>query len=182
MQVILVKTVRKLGSIGQVVKVANGYARNYLVPQKLAIRATDTNIKRLVHIQKELEAKNTENKKAAEKIAELVDGKHLNFIIPSSTDGKLFGSLNLRTLASEISKITKTKLNYSNIILDNPIKFNGVYTIQVILHPEVSASILVVVAKTESEAQNALVEFEKNVSTKELETRSTSTELSQEKS
>lgn len=159
MQVILVKPVRKLGKVGETVNVANGYGRNYLIPQKLAIRATNDNIEKFAALQKELEAKNAENKKLAEKAAKAIDGKHLDFITQSAADGRLFGSVSLKALATKISETAKTKLNYSNILLDSPIKFNGVYNVQVVLHPEVTASVLVVVAKTESEAQDALIEF-----------------------
>ncbi len=171
MQVILVKPVRKLGKVGETVNVANGYGRNYLIPQKLAIRATNDNLEKFATLQKELEAKNTENKIAAEKAAKAIDGKHLDFITQSAADGRLFGSVSLKALATKISEIAKIQLNYSNILLDSPIKFNGVYNVQVILHPEVTASILVVVAKTESEAQDALIEFKEGGSKAEDEAK-----------
>lgn len=159
MQVILVKPVRKLGKVGETVNVTNGYGRNYLISQKLAIRATNDNLEKFATLQKELEAKNAESKKAAEKAAKAIDGKHLDFITQSAADGRLFGSVSLKALATKISEIAEIKLNYSNILLDSPIKFNGVYNVQVVLHPEVTAAVLVVVAKTESEAQDALIEF-----------------------
>ena len=162
MQVILVKPVRRLGKVGETVSVANGYGRNYLIPQNLAIRATNDNLEKFASIQKNLEDKNTENKSLSETAAKLIEGKHINFITQSAADGRLFGSVTLKALAIRISEISKTKLNYSNILLDSPIKFNGVYSVQVILHPEVTTSILVVVAKTESEAQDALIEFKEN--------------------
>lgn len=159
MQVILVKPVRKLGKVGETVNVANGYGRNYLIPQELAIRATNDNMEKFASLQKDLEAKNAENKIQAEKAAKVIEGKHLDFITQSAADGRLFGSVTLKALAIKISEIAKIKLNYSNILLDSPIKFNGVYNVQVILHAEVTASILVVVAKTASEAQDALIDF-----------------------
>ena len=171
MQVILVKPVRKLGKVGETVNVANGYGRNYLIPQKLAIRATNDNLEKFATLQKELEAKNTENKIAAEKAAKAIDGKHLDFITQSAADGRLFGSVSLKALATKISEMDKIQLNYSNILLDSPIKFKGVYNVQVILHPEVTASILVVVAKTESEAQDALIEFKEGGSKAEDEAK-----------
>lgn len=159
MQVILVKPVRKLGKVGETVNVADGYGRNYLIPQELAIRATNDNLEKFAALQKELEAKNIENKKLAETAAKAINGKHLDFITQSAADGRLFGSVSLKALATKISEIAKIKLNYSNILLDSPIKFNGVYNVQIVLHPEVTASILVVVAKTDSEAKDALIEF-----------------------
>ena len=171
MQVILVKPVRKLGKVGEIVNVANGYGRNYLIPQELAIRATNDNVEKFASLQKDLEAKNDENKTQAEKAAKAIDGKHLDFITQSAADGRLFGSVSLKALAIKISELAKTKLNYSNILLDSPIKFNGVYNIQVILHAEVVASILIVVAKTESEAQDALIEFKEGGAKAEDEAR-----------
>lgn len=159
MQVILIKSVRKLGKVGETVDVANGYGRNYLIPQNLAIRATNDNLKKFASLQKDLEAKNVESKKLAEKAAKAIGGKHLDFITQSAADGRLFGSVSLKALAAKVSKLADLELNYSNILLDSPIKFNGVYNVQIILHPEVTASILVVVAKTESEAKDALIEF-----------------------
>ena len=171
MQVILVKPVRKLGKVGETVNVANGYGRNYLIPQELAIRATNDNLEKFATLQKELEAKNAESKKEVEKAAKTIDGKHLDFITQSAADGRLFGSVSLKALATKISEIAKIKLNYSNILLDSPIKFNGVYNVQVVLHPEVTASVLVVVAKTESEAQDALIEFKEGGSKAEEEAK-----------
>ena len=161
MQVILVNSVRKLGKVGDIINVADGYGRNYLISQKLAVRATNNNIEKYTALQREFEIKNVEHKKLAEKVAKAIDNKHLDFITQSATDGRLFGSVSLKALAARISEIAKTKLNYSNIILDGPIKYNGVYNIQVMLHPEVSAFVLVVVAKTQSDAQDALIKFKK---------------------
>jgi len=159
MQVILVKPVRKLGKVGETVTVANGYGRNYLVPQNLAIRATKENIGKFASIQKELEAKNAENKAAAEKTAKIIEGKHIDFVAQSAADGRLFGSVTPKKLALEISKLAGVTLNYTNIMLDSPIKFNGVYDIQVVLHPEIVTNVLVVIAKSESEAQVALQDY-----------------------
>lgn len=169
MQVILVKPVRKLGQVGETVTVANGYGRNYLVPQSFAIRATKENKEKFVAIQKELEAKNTENKLEAEKILKIIEGKHIDFVAQSAADGRLFGSVTPKSLALEISKLAGITLNYSNIMLDAPIKFNGVYNIQVVLHPEIITDILVVVAKSESEAQVALQDHKDGGSKKEDE-------------
>ena len=77
----------------------------------------------------------------------------------SGADGRLFGSISLKLIASALSELSEYKLNYSNIILDEPIKVNGVFKVQVMLHPEIFASVLVVVAKSESEAQDALSEY-----------------------
>jgi large subunit ribosomal protein L9 len=159
MQVILVKSVRKLGKVGETVTVANGHGRNFLMPQGYAIRATKENTEKFAAIAKDLEAKNTESKKNAEAAVKTIKGKHIDFITQSAADGRLYGSVTAKTLATEISKLAKTPLTYSNILLDTPIKSNGVYEVQVVLHPEVITSVLVVVAKTEPEAQDALREY-----------------------
>ncbi|MDP4709085.1 MAG: 50S ribosomal protein L9 [Rickettsiaceae bacterium] len=171
MQVILVKPVRKLGQVGETVTVANGYGRNYLVPQEFAIRATKENIEKFAAIQKDLEAKNSENKVEAEKAAKLIEGKHIDFVTQSAADGRLFGSVSAKSLAIEIAKFAGITLNYSNILLGAPIKFNGVYNVQIVLHPEVVTNILVVVAKSAAEAQDALREHKEGGSKKEAEAR-----------
>ena len=169
MQVILVKSVRKLGKVGDAVAVADGYGRNFLIPQGHAIRATKENMEKFTAIKKDLESQNAANKKSAEADAKTIKGKHIDFITQSAADGRLYGSVTAKLLAAEISKLTKTDLNYSNILLDSPIKFNGVYEAQVVLHPEVIASILVVVAKSDSEAQDALREHKEGGAKREAE-------------
>lgn len=159
MQVILIKPVRKLGKVGEVVNVKNGYGRNFLVPQGIAIRATKNNLGKFAALQKELEEKNIQEKSKMEATAKALDGKHLTFVTQSGADGRLFGSISLKLLASSLSELSGYKLNYSNILLDSPIKVNGVFKVQVMLHPEIFASVLVVVAKSESEAQDALIEY-----------------------
>ena len=106
-----------------------------------------------------MEAKNSEHKAQAEEIALTIKGKHIAFIAQSAADGRLFGSVSAKAIALEISKLAHVPLNYANILLDTPIKFNGVFDVQVILHPEVITTILVVVAKTDTEAQDALREY-----------------------
>ncbi len=159
MQVILIKPVRKLGKVGEIVNVKNGYGRNFLVPQGMAIRATKENLGKFAALQRKLEEKNTEEKLKMETAAKALDGKHLTFVTQSGADGRLFGSISLKLIASALSELSEYKLNYSNIILDEPIKVNGVFKVQVMLHPEIFASVLVVVAKSESEAQEALSEY-----------------------
>ena len=159
MQVILVKPVRKLGKVGNTVTVADGFGRNYLIPQEFAIRATKENIAKFASLQKGMEAKNSEHKEQAEKVALAIKGKHIAFIAQSAADGRLFGSVSAKAIALELSKLAHVPLNYANILLDTPIKFNGVFDVQVILHPEVITTILVVVAKTDTEAQDALREY-----------------------
>lgn len=165
MQVILTKPLRKLGKIGDVVNVRAGYGRNYLLPQNLAIRATEDNIASFNSIKEELEHKNKATISEATKLLKLLEGKNVIFALPSSTDGKLFGSITARNIAEELSKMIGTSLRYENIALEHPIKYNGVYEVRVNLHPEVSSKVIVIVAKTPEEAQAALQDY--HSSTKE---------------
>lgn len=159
MQVILTKPLRKLGKIGDVVNVRAGYGRNYLLPQNLAIRATEDNIASFNSIKEELERKNKTNVSEAQKLLKLLEGKNVIFSLPSSTDGKLFGSITARNIADELSKMIGSTLSYENIALEHPVKYNGAYEVRVNLHPEVSTKIMVVVAKTLEEAQATLQEY-----------------------
>jgi large subunit ribosomal protein L9 len=163
MKVILTQHIQKLGKIGDIVSTSNGHAKNWLIPQGLAIRASEQNIAKLTSLQAELQAKDIQQKNYAQKTAQLLEGKHLTFIVQSTTDNKLFGSITNKALAKEISKFTKNIVNYNNIILNNPIKFNGIYNIGVMLHPEITSHILVIVAKTESEAQDMLTEHKQAI-------------------
>ena len=170
MQVILIKPVRKLGKVGDTVKVKDGYGRNYLIPQEAAIRATKENIAKFDSIKKDVESKNNASKTNAEKVAKLIAGKSINFIAQSAADGRLFGSVSAKMLAEKLSELAGGyKLNYSNILLDSPIRINGVYSVSVVLHADVVESVLVVVAKSESEASEALRDYKEEGLKKEVE-------------
>lgn len=160
MEVILVKPLRKgsktFGKIGDLVKVKDGFGRNYLIPQNFAIRATESN-KRLIESQKDsLEQKNAHEKAEAEISVKKIAGKDLIFVRASSDDGKLFGSITGREIAGELAKLLGQKIPYTSVLLDHPIKFQGAYPVEFVLHPEVSASILVVIGRSASEAQDTL--------------------------
>jgi large subunit ribosomal protein L9 len=167
MQVILVKPVRKLGKVGETVNVKNGYGRNYLIPSELAVRATKENIAIFTEKKKEFEEKNALLKREAETSSQSLEGKHLTYVVQAAADGRLFGSISQKDMAAKLSEIAKFKLDYSNILIDNVIKATGVYTVQVALHPEVITSVLVVVAKSESEAVDALRDFNENGASKQ---------------
>lgn len=102
--------------------------------------------------------------------ADKIKDKHLIFATQSGADGRLFGSISLKLIASSVSELCGYKLNYSNILLESPIKFNGVYKVQVMLHPEIFASILIAVAKSESEAQDALRDYKEGVNKSAMDT------------
>mgnify|MGYP000213933362 CR=1 FL=1 len=118
MQVILIKPVRKLGKVGEIVNVKNGYGRNFLVPQGMAIRATKENLGKFAALQRKLEEKNTEEKLKMETAAKALDGKHLTFVTQSGADGRLFGSISLKLIFLIISSV-KIFAFVSNIIYDN---------------------------------------------------------------
>lgn len=156
MEVILVKHVRKLGKIGEKIKVRSGFARNYLVPQKLAIRATAYNTELIAQQKAEFEARSIDAKAGAENVAKLIHGKELSFIKQAADDGRLFGSVNNKEIAKELTNLTSITIPYSSIILASPIKSLGVFSVEVALHAEVSAVITIVTSRSDSEAIEAL--------------------------
>ncbi|AFC73734.1 50S ribosomal protein L9 [Rickettsia montanensis] len=158
MEVILIKPVRKLGKIGDILKVADGFGRNYLLPQKLAIRATEPNKELIVKQKHEFEAKDKQIREEVEKINALIKDQKLVFIRQTSDDGKLFGSVTSKEIADKLSKNVFYNISHSNIILDKQIKSTGIYTVEIRLHAELNAIVTVIVARSESEAQDYLRE------------------------
>ncbi len=171
MQVILVKQIRRLGLIGDRINVKDGYGRNYLIPNGFAIRATKDNILLFSNIKQELENNNIKNKKESEQALLEIKGKDIIFIEQSTIDGKLFGSVTARLIAQRLNKLTSYSVTYLNILLDTPIKFNGVYNIKVVLHPDVITELLVVVAKSESDANNKLIKYKEDINSNKLKKR-----------
>jgi len=151
MEVILLERVEKLGAIGDVVKVKNGFARNYLLPNKKALRANDTNRKLFEAQRAQIEADNATKRADAEKASKGVDGKTVQLIRQASNTGQLYGSVSARdivdALDSQGAKVTK-----SQVVLDRPIKTIGMHEVKVALHPEVSVTIKVNVARSPEEA------------------------------
>jgi large subunit ribosomal protein L9 len=152
MQVILLERVENLGVIGDEVKVRDGYARNFLLPHKKALRATDANRKLFEARRAEIEAKNAEARDAAEKSSKKVDGSSYVLIRQAGEAGQLYGSVSPRDIADEIAKKTKG-VDKSHIVLDKPIKTIGLYDVRVRLHAEVYANIKVNVARSQDEAE-----------------------------
>ena len=150
MQVILLQRVEKLGLLGEVVTVRPGYARNFLLPQKIALRATKENV---AHFEKEketLEKLNVKHREEAEKLSKKVAGTEVIIIRQASEAGQLYGSVTGRDIADALKQEHVTK---SNIRIHTPIKTIGIHPIQVYLHPEVSVIINVNVAMSEEEAK-----------------------------
>ncbi|MFP5330201.1 MAG: 50S ribosomal protein L9 [Alphaproteobacteria bacterium] len=152
MEVILLERVEKLGGIGDVVTVKNGFARNYLLPNKKALRANEANRKLFEANRARIEAENAEKRSAAEKEAKSVDGKTVQLIRQASNTGQLYGSVSARdiveALDAEGAKVTK-----SQVVLDRPIKSIGMHEVKIALHPEVSVTIQVNVARSPEEAE-----------------------------
>jgi large subunit ribosomal protein L9 len=152
MEVILLERVEKLGGIGDVVNVKNGFARNYLLPNKKALRANESNRKVFEANRAKIEADNAERRTEAEKAATGVDGKTVKLIRQASNTGQLYGSVSARdiveALEGEGAKVTK-----SQVVLDRPIKAIGMHEVKIALHPEVSVSVKVNVARSPEEAE-----------------------------
>ena len=151
MDVILLERVEKLGQIGDVVTVKTGFARNFLLPNKKALRANEANKKVFEANRSKIESDNAERRTDAEKASKNVDGKTVKLIRQASNTGQLYGSVSARdiveALDAEGAKVTK-----SQIVLARPIKNIGVHDVKVALHPEVSVTVKVNVARSPEEA------------------------------
>ena len=152
MQVILLERVENLGSIGDEVKVRDGFARNFLLPQKKALRANETNRKSFEARRAEIEARNAEARKVAESSSKSIDGQSYVLIRQAGEAGQLYGSVSARDIADEIVKSGAT-IDRSAVILDKPIKTVGLYDVRVRLHAEVSVKVKINVARSTDEAE-----------------------------
>ena len=152
MDVILLERIEKLGAIGDVVKVKNGYARNFLLPNGKALRANESNRKVFESNRERIEAQNAERRSAAETDSKKVDGATIQLIRQASNPGQLYGAVRARDLA-EALEAQGHKIAKNQIVLDRPIKAIGLQTVRVALHPEVSVTIKVNVARSPEEAE-----------------------------
>lgn len=152
MEIILLERIEKLGTIGDVVKVKNGYARNFLLPRGKALRANDANRKVFEQNREKIEAQNAERRSHAEKDAGKVDGLKIQLIRQASNTGQLYGSVSARDLAEAI-EAAGHKVAKNQIVLDRPIKAIGVQDVKIALHPEVTVTIHVNVARSPEEAE-----------------------------
>jgi large subunit ribosomal protein L9 len=151
MEVILLERVEKLGAIGDVVNVKNGFARNYLLPNKKALRANEANKKLFEANRARIEADNAERKGEAEKSSKGVDGKTVQLIRQASNTGQLYGSVSARDIAEALEGVG-AKVGKSQIVLDRPIKAIGLHEVKIALHPEVAVTVKVNVARSPEEA------------------------------
>jgi large subunit ribosomal protein L9 len=164
-KIILLQRVAKLGQIGDIVNVKPGFARNYLFPKKIALRASRENMKYFNDRRIQIEAANAETRAEAQKIAEKIKNISLSIVRQASDKGQLYGSVTSRDIANAIKDAGFTVVA-GQISLNTPIKLLGVYDIPVDLHPDVSVNIKLSVAKSEEEAQ---LKIEEEASTEDQE-------------
>jgi large subunit ribosomal protein L9 len=150
--VILLERVEKLGQMGQVVKVRPGYARNYLLPQKKALRATKDNLAYFEKQRHQLEAQNLSRRSEAEQVAKKIEGVSVMVIRQAGESGQLYGSVTARDIAEAVTQAGFT-VSRAQVVLDKAIKTLGLHKQRVILHPEVSVSVTVNVAQSAEEAE-----------------------------
>src|ERR1700722_18511290 len=152
MQVILLERVEKLGQIGDVVKVKDGFARNYLLPKKKALRATKLNLELFETQRHQLEARNLERRKEAEQVAKKLEGRSFMMLRQAGDRGQLYGSVSPRDIADVVTAGGFT-IARTQVPIDKAIKTIGLHPIFVVLHPEVRISVTINVARTEDEAE-----------------------------
>ena len=152
MQIILLERVEKLGTIGDVVTVKDGYARNFLLPNKKALRANEANRKVFEANRSKIEADNASRRSDAEKHSENVEGKSVVLIRASSNAGQLYGSVSVRDIVDALNA-DGANISKSMIVLERPIKTIGVFDVKVALHPEVAVNVKVNVARSPDEAE-----------------------------
>ena len=152
MQVVLLERIEKLGQMGDVVNVKNGYARNFLLPQGKALRATNENMQRFESQRAELEARNLERRKEAEAAGAKMEGTQVVLVRQAAESGHLYGSVSARDVALALAD-DGVKVERGQIVLDRPIKELGIHDVRISLHPEVYVTVTVNVARSAAEAE-----------------------------
>jgi len=152
MQVILLERVGRLGQMGDVVNVKDGYARNFLLPKGKALRATKENMEEFQKRRVQLEARNLELKKEAEAVAEKLSGKAFTTIRQAGDTGQLYGSVSTRDIADLVREGGFT-VDRTQVVLDRAIKTLGLHDVKIRLHPEVEVKVVLNVARSEEEAE-----------------------------
>ncbi len=152
MEIILLERIEKLGAIGDVVTVKDGYARNYLLPNKKALRSNNANKKVFEANRAKIEADNAARRSDAEKASEGVNGKQIVLIRQSSNAGQLYGSVAVRDIVEALHAEGITNVTKAMVVLERPIKTLGLFDVKVALHPEVAVTIQVNVARSPDEA------------------------------
>jgi large subunit ribosomal protein L9 len=151
-ELILLERVEKLGQMGQIVKVKPGFARNYLLPQKKALRATKENLALFASRRVQLEAANLERRAEAAEIGGKLEGLQVVIVRQAGESGQLYGSVSARDIADAVTNAGFT-LERRQVVLDRPIKSTGLHSVRIVLHPEVSVSITANVAQSAEEAE-----------------------------
>jgi large subunit ribosomal protein L9 len=152
MEVILLERVAKLGQMGDVVRVKDGFARNFLLPRNKALRATADNRAKFDGMKADLEVRNLKAKGEATKVAEKIDGRNVVILRQASETGQLFGSVSVRDIMASFESDGIT-LSRSQVLLDHPIKTIGQHGVSIAVHPEVEVSVSVTVARSADEAE-----------------------------
>lgn len=152
MDVILLERIEKLGQMGDIVSVKPGFARNFLLPQRKALRATEDNVALFEARKAQLEADNLTRKSEAESVAEKMDGAAVTAIRNAGEAGQLYGSVSGRDIADGLTEAGYT-VDRRQVVIEHPIKMLGIFPVRVVLHPEVSVSVTVNVARSPEEAQ-----------------------------
>ncbi len=152
MEIILLERIEKLGSIGDVVTVKDGYARNFLLPNKKALRANETNRKVFEANRARIESDNADRRTAAQAASADVEGRQVILIRASSNSGQLYGSVSVRDIVDALNA-DGAKVSKAMVVLERPIKTIGVFDVRVSLHPEVSVGVKVNVARSPDEAE-----------------------------
>ena len=168
-KVVLLQRVSKLGTIGDVVKVKPGYARNYLLPKKIALRATNENLKYFENQRAHIEAANAESRAEALKISDKMKNLSVTLIRQASEKGQLYGSVTSRDIANAV-KAAGFTITAGQVDLGTPIKSLGVYEVNVELHPEVTITVKLSVAKSEEEAKQQITAENKKEKTSSEDT------------
>ena len=154
MKVILTESVNKLGKIGEIITVKDGYAKNFLIPKKKAICYSENNYRVFESKKTDYEKLNLNNLESANKVKEKVNGKNIVIIQNASDDGRLYGSVNPNVIANRINEVIAEKLvSRSEVFLKKPIKEIGVYEVKLDLHSDVEIVLKLAVSRTESEAE-----------------------------
>lgn len=155
MKIILLERIAKLGRTGDVVSVRDGYARNFLLPRRRAMRATASNIASFEARREEIEAQNLREQSAAEEVAAILEGKAVTSIQQAGESGQLYGSVNAREIVKLLAA-EGVNVNHNQVMLDVPIKMLGVHSAKVALHGDVFATILVNAARSTEDAKHQM--------------------------
>ena len=173
MEIILLERIEKLGQMGEIVTVKSGYARNYLLPKKKALRATDASRAQFESQRAQLEAENLQRRSEAESVATKIEELNISLIRQAGDNGQLYGSVSGRDIANSISAAGVTVAR-GQVLLDRPIKELGLNPIRVSLHPEVQVEVLINVARTDDEAA---AQLERGLSITDIEDAAEAAEL-----